>query len=203
MLYIFAGFPPNVSPMVRQLMGHAGAVRAFVIQNEIGLLEDRPIIQWRRDGVYIVHEGGEEQIADSHFVVSPSLQSVHFHPKDVVEVDSALPENFTLGNTITCNARADMAKTLPLLDPFRDPLCTDPQKPGRVENFRHPKWQKNIWLSWVTFKHPIPHFAYLKLLYFMEGEDTMTPSKGDYDAMLPSRDLIIPSPGAVRYYGRT
>ena len=144
----------------------------------------------------------EEQIADSQFVVSPALQSVRFHPKDVEGIDSALSESFTFGNTITCNARAGLSRTLPLLDPLRDPLHTNPTKPGRVTNFRDPKWQKNIWISWVTFKHPIPYHAYVKLLHFMEGTDTTVPSKGHYDAILPSRELVIPSPGAVRYYGR-
>lgn len=201
MLCVFAGYPPNVSFTTQRLIGHAGAVRGFVIQNDIGLLESRPVIQWRKDGVYIVHEGGEEQVAESHFVVSPALQSVRFHPKNVTGIDSGLPDSFTLGNTITCNARAGLAATLLLLDPLRDPLHTNPDKPGRVTNFQAPKWRKNIWISWVTFSHTIPYFAYVKLLYFMEGEDTMVPSKGDYDAMLPSRALMIPSPGARRFYG--
>lgn len=186
---------------MQRLKGHAGATRGFVIQNDIGELETRPGIEWRKEGVFIVHEGGEEQIADNHFVVSLALQFVRFHPKDVVAMDSASPDNFTLGSTITCNARAGLSRTLPLLRPYRNPLHTNPAKPGRVENFQDPKWQKNIWISWVTFTHIIPYSAYLKLLRFMEGEDAMLPSKGDYDAMLPGRALTIPSLGARRYYG--
>ena len=54
MLYVFAGFPPNVSAEMQRLKGHAGATRGFVIQHEIGLLAEDKSIQARKEGVFVV-----------------------------------------------------------------------------------------------------------------------------------------------------
>lgn len=196
-MYIFAGYPPAISPQLLGLLGHAGAARAFIIQEAIGLLEERAHIQWQRDGIYIVHQKGEEWLEAAHFVVSPALQSVGFHPQamavltieingQIVRLDSSFQERHALGNAVSCNARVGMIRPLPLLDRFRDPLHTNPDKPGRVINFRLPKYERNIWLSWAVFQHFLPFHTYIKLLTFMEGPDTMFPSKEQYEAMLPN-----------------
>ena len=163
MLYVFAGFPPQVSPEMQRQKGHAGAVRGFVLQNEIGLLEENKTIQARKEGVFILGEQGEEQLSSLDVVFSPALQSIGFTLAD-------FQESMTFGNGVTCNARVGMMAEKAALNAYRT-VVNDPAK--GIRDFRDAKYARNIWLSWCLFSHKLPDFAYLKLLRFMEGEDTM------------------------------
>ena len=171
MLYIFAGFPPQVSIKLQGLKGHAGATRAFVIQNEIGLLEEDKSIQARKEGVFVVGGHGEEQLDQLQVIFSPALESIGFGLID-------FQDSMTLGNGVTCNAKVGMAAEKATLDVYRIVL-SDPLK--GVRDFRNPKYARNIWLSWCLFRHRLPTFAYVKLLRWMEGEDAMLSQEMVYE----------------------
>ena len=165
MLYMFAGYPPSVSAEMQRLKGHAGATRGFVIQNEVGLLEESKSIQARKEGVFIIGEQGEEQLQALDVVFSPALQSIGFTLAD-------FQESMAFGNGVTCNAKVGMVAQKAALDAYRVHV-NDPMKGKR--DFRDPQYTRNIWLSWTLFSHKLPEFAYVKLLRFMEGEDAMLP----------------------------
>ena len=165
MLYVFAGYPPTVSAEMQRLRGHAGAMRGFVIQHEVGLLEESKSIQARKEGVFIIGEQGDEQLHDLDVVFSPALQSIGFTLAD-------FQESMTFGNSVTCNAKVGMVAQKAKLDAYKT-LVTDPVK--GVRDFRDPEYARNIWLSWTLFSHKLPEFAYVKLLRYMEGEDAMLP----------------------------
>lgn len=167
MLYVFAGYPPNVSNAMQRLKGHAGAAVGFVVQNEIGLLEESKAIQARKEGVFMVGALGEEQLHELDVVFSPALQSIGFRLAD-------FQESMTFGNGVTCNAKVGMVGSKPSLDIYRR-VVDDPIKGRR--DFRRQKYSRNIWLSWCLFQHRLPAFAYLKLLEFMEGGDTILPKE--------------------------
>ena len=167
MLYIFAGFPLNVSAEMQRLKGHAGAVRGFVIQNEIGLLEEDKAIQARKEGLFAVWDGGDEQLYAPSVQLSPALQSIGLTLAD-------FQESMAFGNGVTCNAKVGMVAQKPALDAYRT-VVNDPVKGAR--DFRDPKYARNVWLSWTLFSHKLPEFAYVKLLLFMEGASAMLPKE--------------------------
>ena len=164
-LLVFAGYPPAVSAEMQRLKGHAGATRGFVVQHEIGLLQESKAIQARKDGVFVIGEQGEEQLSSLDVVFSPALQSIGLTLAD-------FQESMTFGNGVTCNAKVGMVAQKAALDAYRT-VVSDPMKGKR--DFRDPKYAKNVWLSWCLFSHKLPAFAYVKLLQFMEGQDCLLP----------------------------
>ena len=148
MLYLFAGYPPHYPD--------AGLVRSWVNQENIGLLEESPNVQYRREGKFLITDSGEEQIAEQCVVLSPSLQWLGLSLNDLEGFPVRVGHDF--GNGVTINSQVGVREPLARLAPFRE------------NAWQGQDFERSIWLSWCAFTHELPNHAYEKLLRMMEGQ---------------------------------
>ena len=130
-------------------------VRSWVNRENIGLLEESPNVQYRRDGKFLVTDSGEEQIEEQCFVLSPSLRWLGLSLSDLEGFPVRVGHDF--GNGVTVNSRVGVPQPLTALAPFRE------------SGWQGQDYERSIWLSWCAFSHKLLDHAYQKLLNMMEG----------------------------------
>lgn len=170
MLYIFAGFP--------KCGLNAGGIRLFTQREEIGDLEESNTIQYRKEGVYVLTDQGEEW-----------LRRTEYHISDLCLRDGIgwrwFNENWAFGNGVTVHkttARWDVAIV------YEDGYVLQQRPDGKVDLVRVPQgftqgWEKYetryipgkcprenhvVHLTWCVFQHKLPEFAYERLRQVIE-----------------------------------
>jgi len=184
MLYIFAGAP--------KCKLHAGGLRRFVEIENIGLLQEDPAVQYRKEGEYIVGANdSNEWIADFDCLISTNLIMTGI-------TWDWFPENWSFGNGVTVHKTTVR---------YQDNLAVI-ENNGQVElqivrqdrsayearwlPGTCPKESHDVLLTWLVFKHQLPGHAAARLQAAIEGPNSLSLDHYTEKHFSSTRDLVIP-----------
>ena len=190
MLYVFAGYP--------QTRLNAGGLRIATEAEGIGLLEESPDVQYRKEGVFISTRQGEERRgAVEHRMSDLCL-------RDGITWDWCL-ENHAFGNGVTVHKTTAFYETKGVVHET-DLTVEDLLRTGKVVDYSKLKlqqvhnrtegWEKYearwlpgtcpqeshiVHLTWLVFTHKLPEHAYEKLRRIVEVGDYNLSKSGFYE----------------------
>ena len=179
MLYVFSGFPRNGL--------HAGGLQFGIETVEhLAILDHDPAIQYRKEGVHLLSEQGEEWINPVEYLLSPICL------RDGITWDW-FPEDWTFGNGVTVHKtlaspefKSVVHGTDLTLDEFL--AVSGTARLGDIElerkHIRHEGWDKYearwvpgtcpqeshiVHLTWLITTHRLPEFAYRRISELIES----------------------------------
>ena len=184
-LYIFGGFPGKGTETTRHL--HAGGLQYCVEEvEELAILDHDPVVQLRKEGVFLVTPNGEEEAGELHIVMSPVLL------RDGITFDW-FPEKWTFGNGVTISKTIANLEyetvvhgTYLTLDEFL--AASGASRLGDIElerrHIQHEGWKEyearwlpgtcpqenhQVCLTLLISTHAIPDHAYQRIRYLVEN----------------------------------
>lgn len=180
MLYVFAGFPKTGLPS-RSL--NAGGLRVATEAEGIGLLEESPNVQYRKEGVFFVTPDGEERRGDAAYRMSDLCL------RDGIGWDW-FPENWSFGNGVTAHkttAQHAKQRVAHLLTSTSDPERRQEIVESWFQYERRwlpgtcPQADHIVHLTWLVFSHTLPEHAYEKLRRIVEAGQYELSKSGLYE----------------------
>ena len=180
-LYIFAGYPKTGLS--------AGGVRLFTQLENIGLLEEDPAIEYRKEGVFVGDEWSHG--FDYHFSHSCTASGIGW---------KWFEENWSCGNSVTVHktiakypeVAAHRAKEK-LFTEFAERMGIEVITDDKVELKDRPdyevRWAEGfmpqeshvVQLTWLIFKHSLPQHAYETLMASIEDPTYRLEQTDAYD----------------------
>ena len=185
MLYVFAGYPKNG-------LNAGGLQRCIETVEELALLEHDPVVEYRKEGVFIAES--DEELYPIEVVMSQMLE------RDGITWDW-FPENWEFGNGVTVHKtlaspefKTVVHGTELNLEEFLAEHGTTRLAELELERMhvRHEGWEKYearwlpgtcpmephvVHLTWLITTHNLPGFAYERIRSLIE--DGATPEQAD------------------------